>query len=88
MCMYHCHVGWSHVEADAIAPSKFQSDMAAIDERLDAILRDARGFTSSVLRSAWGSGMLLPVGYDTLRRYFHVVSWMAHLACVKIAVVS
>ena len=52
MCMYHCHVGWSHVEIDTVAPSKFQNDMAAIDERLDAILRDARGFTSPVLRSA------------------------------------
>ena len=46
------HVGWSHVEADAIAPSKFQGDMAAIDERSEAVLRDARGFTSPVLRSA------------------------------------
>ena len=50
--MYHCHVGWSHVQADTMTPAKFQLDMVTVDERSEAILRDARGFTSPVLRDS------------------------------------
>ena len=39
-----------HVQADSLAPVKFTASMARIDERAEAILRDARGFSGQVLK--------------------------------------